>query len=168
MSRRAPQIDFGGVPRSLTARKFWQNVESGPYTECWEWKGATSHGYGILRIMHNYRVRRWAAHRLSWTLNVGIIPFGLYVLHHCDNRLCVNPAHLRTGTNDDNMEDRRKRMRHNNLVKTHCVHGHEFTPENTRWQGEWRACRTCLKRYSKERLVREKEERARKRALASK
>jgi hypothetical protein len=29
---------------------------------------------------------------------------------------------------------------------THCVHGHEFTPENTLWREEgWRNCRACMR-----------------------
>ncbi len=29
-------------------------------------------------------------------------------------------------------------------AKTHCVHGHAYTPENTLRNGEgWRYCRTC-------------------------
>lgn len=33
---------------------------------------------------------------------------------------------------------------------THCVHGHEFTPENTRWNEEgWRACRACSRERKK-------------------
>lgn len=31
-----------------------------------------------------------------------------------------------------------------NAAKTHCKHGHEFTPENTRLdRGGYRCCRTC-------------------------
>lgn len=33
-----------------------------------------------------------------------------------------------------------------NAARTHCVHGHEWTPENTIWQkdGKYRACRQCM------------------------
>ncbi len=41
-------------------------------------------------------------------MHVGAIPDGLYVLHSCDEPKCVNPAHLRTGTQKNNMEDRKK------------------------------------------------------------
>lgn len=42
---------------------------------------------------------------MSYEVNVGPIPAGLYVLHRCDNRLCVRPDHLFLGTQGDNIRD---------------------------------------------------------------
>lgn len=74
---------------------------------CWIWTGnLDAYGYG--RIMINRRY--FKAHRLSWIIaNRKQIPNGLLVLHSCDNRRCVNPDHLRTGTDLDNMIDRKAR-----------------------------------------------------------
>jgi len=44
-------------------------------------------------------------HRYAYELEVGPIPAGLSVLHHCDVRNCLNPAHLFLGTQGDNVRD---------------------------------------------------------------
>jgi hypothetical protein len=46
------------------------------------------------------------SHRISWKMhNRRDIPIGMYVMHLCDNRKCVNPDHLVLGTHYDNMRD---------------------------------------------------------------
>lgn len=52
-----------------------------------------------------YKNRSWLAHRAAWDEQVGEIPQGAFVLHKCDNRLCVRVEHLYIGDASDNMRD---------------------------------------------------------------
>ncbi len=125
--------------------RFWANVEK--TDSCWLWRGPKYvNGYGMWNPKHNKRFR---AHRAAYANLVGVIPTGLYVCHRCDNRLCINPAHLFVGTHMDNTRDCMSKGRTANGKKTHCIYGHEFTPENTRTvRGKYRECRACSRRTS--------------------
>jgi len=77
-----------------------------PDDVCWIWQGVANKttGYGQAYVDK----KRLKAHRLVYEIFVGPIPHGLHVLHsrQCISRLCVNPNHLRCGTNKENMEDK--------------------------------------------------------------
>ena len=71
---------------------------------CWLWKGhIKKNGYGTFWLKAEKKPVH--AHRYAYTNFVGVIPDGLCVLHHCDNRSCVRPEHLFLGTLSDNMQD---------------------------------------------------------------
>ena len=63
-------------------------------------------GYGVIR----YDGKTWRTHRLAWHLVYGDIPAGLHLLHHCDNRPCLEMTHLYLGTQADNMRDKSERF----------------------------------------------------------
>lgn len=62
-------------------------------------------GYGMFMFHDGARWRSRRAPRVAWTLFVGPIPAGLWVLHHCDTPACVRIAHLFLGTAKQNTED---------------------------------------------------------------
>jgi len=83
-------------------KRFWDKVQVGTNSECWEWQASTTVGYGQFRL--NGKILR--SHRLSWSMaNSQEIPEDLLVMHSCDNRRCQNPNHLSLGTHQDNVDD---------------------------------------------------------------
>lgn len=131
------------MPRVTVQERFNRYVEKVPGTECWFWTGAsTANGYGVFHLGDGNIL----AHRLAWELANGRkVPDGMNVCHSCDLRFCVNSDHLWLGTQRENLRDMSEKGRtvNQNTGKTHCIHGHEFTPENTRMRPHGRGCWTC-------------------------
>ena len=131
--------------------KFWDKVVISGEDECWEWTGARDRGgYGSF----THKGVTLKAHRVSWVeFNKKEVPSGLYVCHSCDNRLCVNPAHLWIGTAKDNTQDMMKKGRHvkrGSMNKDQCNNGHPLCGENLSVDKRgWRRCVICRKASAK-------------------
>lgn len=81
--------------------RFWNKVNK--TKKCWLWTASTRQGYGCIKI----EGRVYDAHRIVWLLEHGTLP-NKWVLHKCNNRLCVNPEHLYDGSPKDNYWDMRE------------------------------------------------------------
>lgn len=68
--------------------------------DCWVWTGKLfSNKYGCF----SHRGKSYLSHRMSYLLFVG--EPGEVICHRCDNRQCVRPEHLYSGTQSDNIQD---------------------------------------------------------------
>lgn len=85
----------GTKGRKHTLDSLLVGIDTTSHEKCWNWpRGLSSKGYGV-----------GSAHRKSWLLHNGPIENGLFVLHKCNNKACINPNHLYLGTHRDNMDD---------------------------------------------------------------
>lgn len=103
------------------AKAFWKKVNKNGAIQphcpelgrCWLWMASLrDKKYGQFWLNGKNK----NAHVAAWILTFGAIPNNLYVLHKCDNKLCVNPDHLYIGSQKQNIEDAVKKGRMGKLT----------------------------------------------------
>jgi len=96
------------ISRIMISERFWSKVRKSD--GCWEWTGALrgKESYGVFTVGR----KCVSAPRMAYELTHGKIPDGLFILHSCDNKKCVNPMHLTVGTQSQNIKDCVSRKRH--------------------------------------------------------
>lgn len=101
--------------------RFMKRVAVGKPDECWEWTASRKKNwYGNWRGVDG---KTEGAHRSAWRLMRGPVPGGLFVLHRCDNPICVNPCHLFLGTQGDNLGDMHQKGRAGTKARKGQKHG---------------------------------------------
>lgn len=129
-------------------KNFWNKVNK---TEsCWLWTGNTNaRGYGLFRV----GVKMCPAHRAAFAVLERLPARHLVINHLCKVRNCVNPAHLETVTQYENLMYSESPVTLNKR-KTHCGKGHPLSGDNLYSKpgkyGIHRVCITCKNTYLRE------------------
>jgi hypothetical protein len=106
---------------------------------CWEWIGHRSRlGYAE----GCYRAKNWRLGRLLLTLTRRPLNRNEVAMHSCDNPPCINPDHLRIGTQKENIADAVRKKRMVGQSKSHCDRGHLLEGANLA-KAATRRCIVC-------------------------
>lgn len=150
------QRTWGGrTPQTPAQDRFWAKVQPADVEHCWLWTAYTDR-LGYSKVGMGGKV--YFAHRVTYEYLIGEIPDGLVLDHLCRTPACVNPWHLDPVPQRINIE--RGVLLPDKRARTHCKHGHEWTPENTgvRASGA-RLCLTCSRKSGREGYHRRKAKR---------
>lgn len=128
--------------------RLWTKFNIGNEDECWPWKLPIKEDNwaGPTFFFRGWGMR--SASRIFWYLLTGQeLPFDVYVCHHCDNRICMNPIHFFLGTAKDNSQDMISKGRGKG-AHSYCSKGHLLSGSNVKYLTNRRICVQCSKDYT--------------------
>lgn len=103
----------------------------------------TKSGHSYVALTRQNRKRNLFVHRAVLMAYVGPCPEGLEACHNDGDPSNNTVGNLRWDTHSANTFDKVRHGRHPMAKKTHCIHGHPFTPENT-YHPPGRVGRYCI------------------------
>ncbi len=108
--------------------RFMNKVKKDESSGCWIWQaGIHKDGYGNFAPIGG---RSGLAHRSSYRIFRGPIEKDKLVLHSCNNPPCVNPDHLRLGTDKENALDKIMAGNSHNIPKGESSHYSKLLEED--------------------------------------
>lgn len=134
------EMNFDGWS-AANVKKFLASVDMRGPDDCWPWVGQLlPNGHGIFNGLDNVGSR--GALALSYEVFIGLCPPKKAVRRSCNNRICVNPQHMRlitwsgkSGWGPANAKKAKKKQaaqqqRKKRALKSECIRGHDLTDPN--------------------------------------
>lgn len=131
------------VDRVITRRNGLRHTHRGQILKACPIKS----GHLVVRLMNAGFGSTRTVHRLVLEAFIGPCQIGHEGCHIDGNHKNNRVNNLYWGTRSENLLDQVRHGVHVNASKTHCIHGHEFTTENTYRRnrpGGGRICKSCL------------------------
>lgn len=108
-------------------------------------KARENRGYPALTLHRGGKSQAKSVHALVLEAFVGPRPDNCYGCHNDGDSTNNRLENLRWDSQSNNQMDTIRHGRHHQILKTHCPQGHEYSTENTVYDGRARKCRSCLR-----------------------
>lgn len=118
-------------------------------TACEYWEGTSRNNHGYVTFTTGGVT--YMGHIVRWIEKNGPVPEGRELHHICNNPPCVNPDHLMPVTHRENLLASPTTLIAQQVARTHCPRGHEYSEENTYITNRGsRHCRSCRREKMRE------------------